>query len=188
MGKTSQLKEYKKEHKKSLFVPLVTLKDADTISNNINVVLIDSIDEALHQGNIKSFARNLEEYILRCKSQNPNVKFIITCRLLEWNNYFRDSLKSININSPVKSFAVYDILPLNKQNIDLVLSENNIVQDEFWKFVEDNYLEPLLKNILVIFQIVEKFSEYKKSKVSYVDIYHDIAKRYLPIKGRTERK
>ena len=55
-GKTSQLKEYKKEHKKSLFVPLVTLKDADTISNNINVVLIDSIDEALHQGNIKSFA------------------------------------------------------------------------------------------------------------------------------------
>ena len=127
--------------------------------------------------------RNLEEYILRCKSQNPNVKFIITCRLLEWNNYFRDSLKSININSPVKSFAVYDILPLNKQNIDLVLSENNIVQDEFWKFVEDNYLEPLLKNILVIFQIVEKFSEYKKSKVSYVDIYHDIAKRYLANKG-----
>jgi len=179
-GKTYQLKEYSNQHKdSSLFIELVNLEDTLTITSNIDIILIDSIDEALTDfNNPKKLQKKLVEFIQRCKSINPKVKFVITCRFLEWSNIFESSLKDID-----KELCVYSILELSTDDINDLLKKKSISQSDFWKFIEENYLESLLKNILVILSIIDKFEEYKTKQITFIDIYNDIAKEYLSKKG-----
>lgn len=177
-GKTYQLKEYAKNNSNAQFVELITLNDTDTINENINVLLIDSIDEALTQNNQKELARKLKEYIQRCISINPNVKFVLSSRFLEWNEYFKSKLQEID-----KQLREYEILPISEEEINELLINKDINKEEFWNFIDSNYLRELLKNTLIILEIIENFEDYKTSDISFVKLYEDIAKRYIIKQG-----
>jgi len=181
-GKTFQFKEYEEINEYTHFVPLIALKADENISENTKVVLIDSIDEALTQNNQKTLAIELKEYILRCKKINPKVRFVISCRFLEWNEYFASSLKEID-----EQLNIYKILPLSNEDINNLLEKKSINIEEFWGFVESNYLEYLLKNILVLLHIVDNFNDYKNQSLTFIEIYQDISKKYL-LKRGTERE
>jgi len=181
-GKTYQFQEYAKTNEYTHFIPLITLKEDDTISIDTKIVLIDSIDEALTQNNQKTLARELKEYILRCKKVNPKVKFVISCRFLEWSEYFASTLKEID-----EQLNIYKILPLSSKDIENLLKVKSINIEEFWDFIESNHLEYLLKNILVLLYMIDEFDNYKKQSLSFIEIYKDISKKYL-LKRGTERE
>jgi len=177
-GKTFQLREYTKNNKHTHFTPLIALEKNDSIPDDTQVVLIDSIDEALTQNNQKVLARDLKEYILRCIEANPNVSFVITCRALEWNEYFKNELKTVD-----KELREYEILPLSNEDIGNLLEQKNINGDDFWGFIENNFLDSLLSNILITIYLVNNFKNYKSRQVTYIDIYYDLSKRYLSEQG-----
>ncbi len=178
-GKTFQLREYAKDNQKSYFVELVTIEDEIEIQKNIDIVLLDSIDEALiDYSNFKKLNSKLVKYINLCRSVNPQVKFVISCRALEWKEYFAQALE--NIDDDMK---IYDILPLDEKDVNELLTNRKISQEEFWEFIKENHIEALLKNIMVLFHIVNKFTVYKKSSLSYIDIYKDIIKEHISKKG-----
>jgi len=183
-GKTYQLREENKNNPNSYFIELINLKDDDIIDDTIEIVLLDSIDEALTDyDNPKKLQDKLVNFIKRCQKINPKVRFIISCRFLEWSNYFEDSLKEID-----KELRVYKILPLSKEDINYLLHNKSIKEEEFWKFIEDNYLDEMLKNILIVFHLIEKFSDYKTRRISFIDIYNDIVKKYLSQKGEDRQE
>lgn len=178
-GKTYQLKDYNRKDSNSYFIELVNLKDNDIIDKNINLVLIDSIDEALTDfNNPKKLQNKLTNFIIRCMDINPKVRFVISCRFLEWNNYFKESLQEID-----KDLRVYEILPLIKKDIDNLLNEKDKNSEMFWEFIQDNYLENLLKNIIIVLHLIDNFEKYKNSSNSYIDLYNNITKKYLSQKG-----
>lgn len=177
-GKTYQLREYAKKNQYTHFVPLLALKENDGISEDTQVVLIDSIDEALTQNNQKTLARDLKEYILRCKEANPNVRFVISCRFLEWSEYFKNELKTVD-----KELREYEILPLSKEDIDNLLDKKSINSGDFWSFVDNNFLDLLFSNILITIYLIDNFRDYENRKVTYIDIYYDLSKKYLSEQG-----
>ncbi len=177
-GKTYQLKEYAKSNLNAQFVELITLKDTDTINENIDVLLIDSIDEALTQNNQKELARKLKEYMKICISVNPKVRFVLSSRFLEWNEYFKGELKEID-----EQLREYKILPISREEINELLKNQGINEQEFWSFIDNNYLKDLLKNILIILEIIEYFEDYKARDISFVELYEDISKRYIIKQG-----
>jgi hypothetical protein len=171
-GKTYQLKEYSKQTDIAYFVELINIEDEEKIEENIAYVLLDSIDEALTDyGNPKKLQNKLSKFIENAKETNPNIKFIITCRYLEWQKYFEEELKKID-----DKLQIYEILPLSKEEITHLLKKEDI--KDFWNFIDSNYLEPLLKNIMIIFHLVENFREYEDNS-SYTNIYEQIVKEYL---------
>jgi hypothetical protein len=177
-GKTYQLREYVNKNEHTHFVPLIVLKEDDSVSKDIQVVLIDSIDEALTQNNQKSLARELKEYILRCKEANPNIRFMISCRFLEWSEYFKSELKNVD-----KELREYEILPLSKEDIYKLLTEKSIDSSDFWEFINNNFLDSLLNNILITIYLIDNFGDYQHREVTYIDIYYDLSKRYLSEQG-----
>ena len=177
-GKTYQLKEYDKQNPESKFITLSTLRRTDTINNTINIVLIDSIDEALTNNNRKSLARDLVEFIKRCKEVNKRVRFIITCRHLEWDKYFKQELKTID-----KELREYELLPLDRTDINILLKSKSINEKTFWKFIEENFLEQMLGNIIIVNHLLETFDTYKKESINYTTIYNDIVRKNLIKKG-----
>jgi len=183
-GKTYQLIEEDKTNDKSYFVELINLKDDDIIAENIDIVLLDSIDEALTDyDNPKKLQDKLTNFIKRCHEINPQVKFVISCRFLEWSKHFEDSLKKID-----EELRVYKVLPLSEEDINTLLVKNNIQHEDFWNFIDENYLEELLKNILITLHLIESFSTYKTKKVTFIDIYNDIVKKYLSQKGEDRQE
>ena len=78
-------------------------------------------------------------------ANNEDIKFIITCRQLEWNEYFNDDLKKLD-----STLKVYQIQDLTKEDISYLLKHKKINEDEFWCFITKNYLQDLLKNILIV--------------------------------------
>lgn len=177
-GKTYQLKEYDKQNPESQFFTLSILRATDTINNSIKIVLIDSIDEALTSNNRKSLARDLVEFIERCKEVNKQVHFIITCRHLEWDMYFKQELKTID-----KELREYELLPLDKTDINILLKSKATDEKIFWKFIEENFLEQILGNIIIVNHLLETFDTYKKESINYTTIYNDIVKKSLIKKG-----
>ncbi len=177
-GKTYQLKEHDKQNPKSQFFTLSTLRATDIINNTIETVLIDSIDEALTSNNRKSLARDLVEFIERCKEVNKQVRFVITCRHLEWDNYFKQELKSID-----KELREYELLPLDRTDINILLKSKAIDEKTFWKFIEENFLEQMLGNIIIVNHLLDTFDNYNKESINYTTIYSDIVKKSLIKKG-----
>jgi hypothetical protein len=177
-GKTYQLHEYNKQNQESKLLVLSTLRATDTIDNAIEVVLIDSIDEALTNNNRKSLARDLVEFIARCKKINKNVRFVITCRHLEWDKYFKQELQTID-----KELREYEILPLDKTDINILLKIKEINEELFWQFIEENFLEQMLGNIIIVEHLLETFDNHKKESVNYTTIYNEIVKKNLIKKG-----
>lgn len=183
-GKTEQLKQFKKENSNEVyFMPLVNLGlQAQIPLENKKYILLDSIDEALRSmdyKNYKQLQEKINQYIEHCKKQNPHIKFILTCRQFEWNEYFQETLKALD-----KTLKVYQIQDLTNEEINILLAQKEINTDEFWHFVSENYLESLLKNILVTLSIIDKYGTYKHEKLSYLDIYTYIVKDHLSVKGR----
>ena len=162
-GKTYQLKEYTQNNKNSIL-----LKSRYVIKNKTqkkHILLFDSIDEALiSYPNIKD---DLIDYI----EENQDKKFIITCRYLEWKEYFEKELKELD-----DELKIYEIIALSKKEIDNLLKEED--RKFFWKFIDDNHLESLLKNIMIIFHLVENFRSYDNNS-NYVNIYERIVKEYI---------
>jgi len=166
-GKTYQLKEYAKKEF-SYFIELINIEDEDEMEENISLILLDSIDEALTDyKNPKKLQSKLTKFI----KNNKDKKFIITCRYLEWKEYFEEELKKLD-----NELKIYEIIALSKKEIDSLLTEEDRI--DFWKFIDDNYLETLLKNIMIIFHLVENFRSYDNNS-TYVDIYKKIVKEYI---------
>lgn len=183
-GKTHQLKQFEKENSDDAhFVELVNIESENNLESiqNKKYILLDSIDEALRVNNInsKQLQKKLTTYIQECQKINPEIKFVITCRQFEWREYFNDELKKLD-----KELIVYQILDLEKDDIDELLKRNKINQDEFWKYISDNFLDSLLKNILIVKSIIKNYNEYKTKAITYIDIYIDIIKQQLSIKGK----
>jgi len=179
-GKTYQLKKIAKDNSKSYFIELVNLLEDEVIKDDIDNVLIDSIDEALIDfNNPKKLQRKLVNFITKYQNKNPNVKFIISCRFGEWNEYFKESLREID-----NKINIYNFLSISKENINELLSDKDINNDNFWNFIEKNYLELLLENILIITYLIENFDNYDRKNISYIEIYQEIAKKYLSQIGK----
>ena len=183
-GKTEQLKQFEKESSNDAhFVELVNIESENNLESILNkkYILLDSIDEALRVNNInsKQLQNKLTSYIQECQKINPEIKFVITCRQFEWKEYFNDELKKLD-----KELIVYEILDLEKDDINKLLKQNKINQDEFWKYISDNFLDSLLKNILIVQSIIKNYNEYKTKAITYIDIYMDIIKKQLSIKGK----
>jgi len=183
-GKTYQLENYSYSNRNTLFVELITIDDEDDIEENIEIVLLDSIDEALSKNDSdKILVRKLIKYIKKCKAINPNVKFVISCRYVEWKEIFESKLEEID-----KEFQVYFIEELSQKDINLLLMNNGVDKDDFWNFIKSNYLEQLLKNILMTIHIIENFNNYKNKELKYIDIYKEITKEHLLAKTKNERE
>jgi hypothetical protein len=181
-GKTCQLKYYLKNNSNIVeFIELVNIDDiALNIIKNKKLVFIDSIDEALvDYKNPKKVIYKLKQFIKNVLVINENIKFVITSRFLEWNQYFRDSLRE-----SIQDIKVYQIQNLQKEDINILLSKYNIKENTFWKFIDKNNLTYLLSNILIIFNLIEEFQKYNsKINISYTDIYYHICEKLLLAKG-----
>jgi len=183
-GKTFQLEKFNFSNQNSMFIELITIDDEDDIEEDIEIVLLDSIDEALSKNDSdKILVKKLIKYIKRCKVINPNVKFVISCRYVEWKEIFENRLEEID-----KEFQVYSIEELSQEDINSLLINNGIDKDEFWNFIKVNYLEQLLKNILMTIHIIENFDKYKDEELKYIDIYKKIIEEHLLAETENERK
>lgn len=162
-GKTFQLNYYDKTSKeKTKFIELINLDTYLEEENQVGTIfLLDSIDEAEKSISYRLLSKKIEKFI----EKNTKCKFIISCRYMEWKKYFEDQLKPFDEN-----IKVYDILPLERDDIDSLLLEKRINKKEFWDFVELNYLENLLKNILITNILIDKFHTLDKRN-SYTDLY-----------------
>ena len=183
-GKTKQLKQFEKENSEDThFVELVNIETESNLAfvQNKKYILLDSIDESLRVNNMnsKQLQNRLTAYIKECQNMNSEIKFLITCRQFEWKEYFEDELKKLD-----KELIIYQILDLKKADIDELLRQNKINQDEFWKYISDNFLDSLLKNILIVQYMIDNYNEYKTKAITYIDIYMDIIKKQLSIKGK----
>jgi len=178
-GKTFQLKQYEKDNINSHFVELITIDDEIEIEKNIEVILLDSIDEALTDySNFKKLNSSLLKYIQSCKVVNPQIRFVISCRSHEWKEYFAESLESIE-----EDIKIYDICPLSDQDITQVLREKGIQEEVFFEFISEKHIKALLENIMIFFHIVNKFDIYRASSLSYIEIYQDLIKEHITKKG-----
>lgn len=184
-GKTYQLEKYKELNpQKSIFVELMFVDDEEDINEEVDVVLLDSIDEALSKNDSdKVLKRNLSKYIKKCKEINPNVKFIITCRYVEWKETFEEELKTID-----EDLKVFYIEELSTDNINEILKQKSVNEDEFWEFIDQNYLDQLLKNILIVIYLIDNFDKYRGKLLKYFEIYQEIIKEHLVLETDNERK
>lgn len=182
-GKTYQLEYFDENMDNTKFVELMFIEDEDEISNTTQYILIDSIDEALSKNDSdKTTIRNLSKYIKKSLEINPSVKFIITCRYLEWKEIFEKGLKEID-----DKLQIYHIQELSKEDINKLLAKKSIEEKDFWDFISQNFLEELLKNILMIINIIENFETYKNKSLKYYEIYDEIIKEHLLAKTENER-
>lgn len=182
-GKTYQLEEYHRENPySSIFVELMFLDD--TINVDTEVVLLDSIDEALSKnGSDKALKRALTKYIDNCIAINPNIKFVITCRYVEWKESFQKALQAVD-----KELKIFYIEDLTRNNINTLLKQGDIDKTDFWDFIEKNYLEKLLKNIMMVLHLIDNFNEYKGKELKYAKIYQEIIEAHILAKTDNERK
>ena len=166
-GKTYQLKEYA-EKDFSYFVELINIENEDDIEDEVSLILLDSIDEALiDYKNPKKLQSKLSKFI----KNNSDKKIVITCRYLEWKKYFEENLKKLD-----KELKIYEIMPLTEEEIDNLLKDED--KKDFWDFINNNHLKSLLKNIMIIFHLVDNFRSYDNDS-NYVDIYEKIVKEYI---------
>lgn len=181
-GKTYQLRQFKKENNEDVhFLNLINIESEKNLEliQDKKYILLDSIDEALvDYKNQKKLQKQLTEFIKSYRNQNPNIKFVLTCRQLEWNDYFKSELEELD-----KTLTVYQIQDLTKGEINQLLIQAKINSDEFWEFISKNYLDFLLKNILVIFNIIDNYKEYKTKELNFIDIYFELIKDHLSVKG-----
>ncbi len=174
-GKTYQFKQYKKIHALTRMVDLITIEDEEPITNDTELVLIDSIDEAKVKYDNKTLKKKLENFIKKsCFAHNRDVKIIISCRYGEWQEIFSEVLKELD-----KKLNVYSIQDLDRGDINQILKQEEIVSEEFWIFIENNYLNELLKNIMLTIHVIENFQSYKTQDIKYHDIYRDIVEKNL---------
>lgn len=182
-GKTYQLKYFDENSDSTKFVELMSIEDEEDISDTTQYILIDSIDEALSKNESdKTTKNNLIKYIKKSLKINLSLKFIITCRYLEWKEIFEKSLKEID-----KDIQIYHIQELSKEDINRLLVEKNIEEKDFWDFINQNFLDELLKNVLMIINIIDNFEIYKSKSLKYFEIYDEIIKNHLLAKTENER-
>jgi len=182
-GKSYQLEQYEQQNQNSKLIELISLDYEEDITEDIEIVLFDSIDEALSQNESdKLLIKKLIKYIKDSQKINQNVKFILTCRYVEWKENFEDVLKKID-----KKLHIYYIKDLTKNDINTLLKQYDVTEDEFWSFIEINYLEQLLKNILMMIHLIKGFNNYKGQKLKYFEIYEQIILSHLTIKTDNER-
>ncbi|KIM06900.1 MAG: hypothetical protein KU38_11595 [Sulfurovum sp. FS08-3] len=176
-GKTTQLKEYNDKHTNVELIELIALEKDDEIEDNIKVVLLDSIDEAITDENSKKLNKKLSQFI----KQYQDKKFIITCRYLEWKNIFEEELKKID-----NTLAIYSIEKLSDEDINELLEQNQVNQDDFWEFVQINYLDNLLENIMIVLHLIQEFkSQYHdETDINYTKIYDNIIKKHITTVGK----
>lgn len=184
-GKTYQLEKYKELNPiKNILVELMFIDDDEQMNGNVDVVLLDSIDEALSKNDSdKALIRKLSKYIKKCREINLDVKFIITCRYVEWKETFEEELKAVD-----KNLKIFYIEELSKENINEILKQKNVNEKEFWEFIEQNYLEQLLKNILIVIYLIDNFDKYRGKLLKYFEIYQEIIKEHLVVETDNERK
>ena len=182
-GKTYQLKYFDEHSDSTKFVELMFIEDEEDILNTTQYILIDSIDEALSKNDSdKTTIRNLLKYIKKSLEINSSVKFIITCRYLEWKEIFEEKLKEID-----KDIQIYHIQELSKEDINRLLVEKRIEEKDFWNFINQNFLNELLKNVLMIINIIDNFQIYKSKSLKYFEIYDEIIKEHIQAKTENER-
>ncbi|MGB6129184.1 MAG: hypothetical protein WBG30_10565, partial [Psychrilyobacter sp.] len=184
-GKTFQLKRSEELNGDNVeFVELIGINDMEEIKSTTDIVLIDSIDEALLEVTSKKILkRKLVKYIENCQKINPEVKFIITCRFLEWKEIFEKELRNID-----DSLKILEIKDLSKEDINKIIDFKEKDKEEFWEFIEKNSLSMLLKNILIVENIVLNYEIYKKEDLKYADIYKKIIKDHIFVETGNERK
>lgn len=162
-GKTYQLKIYNKKNKDISFI-LKSRHINNNKSQSQQIFLFDSIDEALTS--YPTIKDDLLDYI----ENNPNKKFILTCRYLEWKKYFEKELFELD-----DKLKIYEILPLTDNDINGLIKEKS---KPFWEFIDSNHLKLLLKNIMITLELVQNFEQYDKNS-TYIDIYNEIIKKSI---------
>lgn len=160
------------------------INDLEDINSKTSTVLIDSIDEAISEAiSEKKVKKRLVKYIKSCQKINSEIKFIITCRFLEWKEVFESELKNID-----DSLKVLEIKDLSEKDINKIIDFKEKDKKEFWGFIEKNSLSMLLKNILIVENIVLNYEIYKKENLKYADIYKKIIKDHIFIETDNIRK
>lgn len=180
-GKTYQFKQYQKENKVSAInVDLVNINDfhIETISSNIKVILFDSIDEALETSRYNQITSKIKNIRNAIKDKNLNINILISCRYFDWKEYYEEAIK-INENDEIKIYYIHD---LEKNNINKLLEINTINQDEFWEWIKSNNLDGVLRNILLLTNILKNFDFYK-NKTQSINLYEKIILDSLSTKG-----
>jgi len=119
-GKTYLLKNYYERHQESSkYIELVALDYEEVIDKHIEVIFLDSIDEALyHNPSDKILKKKLSHYILKCREINEKVKFVIACRYSEWKSLYEDEFRRINPTQPqqLKEIIERELTLWKKQN------------------------------------------------------------------------
>jgi hypothetical protein len=158
---------------------LINIEDEEIINENIEVVLLDSIDEALvNYKNPKILQKKLVDFIKSILVKNKNIRFVISCRFLEWTEHFEKALKVID-----KELRVYNILDIKTDDINKILDTKKIDRTDFWSFIKKNYLDFLLKNIIVTVEVINNYETYKIKSINYTKIYKDIVKEHISARG-----
>jgi len=177
-GKTFQLKEYSQNKNSKLFLLKMLSEYKKKDIKEYEILLLDSIDEALLKNKDDDILiHRLVKFVEHYKKK----KIIITCRYLEWKENFEEKLKEVD-----KELKVYDIQELSKDDINLLLKDNDI--NDFWDFIEKNHLELLLKNIMIVKHLTSNFNkEYQQKNISYIDIYEKIVEQSIKTKGEDRK-
>lgn len=179
-GKTYQLEHYKNQNENNVYYKaLINIEDKETIEETIEVILLDSIDEALiNYKSPKILQKKLVDFIKNIQTKNKNIRFVISCRFLEWTEHFEKVLKEVD-----KELKVYNILDIESNDINKILDTKEIDRTDFRSFIKNNYLDFLLKNIIVTVEVINNYETYKIESINYTKIYKDIVKEHISVRG-----
>jgi len=205
-GKTYLLKDYHERNKEiSKYIELVALDYEEVISENIEVVLLDSIDEALYfNSSDKILKKKISQYILKCREVNEDVKFVIACRDSVWKEIYQSELerdKPDIIEKPkyntsdyfgkkedtyLEKFYFSDI---SENEINAILKKKKIDSNKFWYFLNRNYLEEFIKtsNIKIILFLIDNFQKYQEENLKYYEVYQLLIEELLLLTTENER-
>lgn len=210
-GKTYLFKNYHERHlESSRYIELIALDYEELIDKTTEVVLLDSIDEALYYNpSDKVLKKKLSNYILKCREINENIKFVIACRYSEWKkDIYSEEFKKIDKDYKTFEFDSFKVEYINflldkrkfykNKDSGLTISdiynplEKEIVYELFWKFCRKHYLlnndnQLIIKNIQVILFLIDNFMDYENQQLKYYEIYQKLIEEHLLSQTSNER-
>lgn len=173
-GKSSFLKNIAKEIENSVYNELISLDNQNNFKfEDEKIYLLDSIDEDRNEESEKIYNKKLRKIINEIQNLNIKNKIILTCR----EGYVpSEIIEEYNID-------IYKLLPITKEEINLVLGEE---KEQFWNFIKKSNLEEHLGNVVILQRLIKNYKNYK-TEVTISEIYMDLCKSFLAIETGNEQ-